>query len=392
MYLSTENSGTNLASIYNSICSDLITVGWELFYTTSSTNKTYRSNGEDGLGPYVYLNLYISSDIKATYYMHWTTVGMFPVSSVGLPVADAVDTVYRFYGNKDFLVFGGAGIVSGVGVRCGLIYLRAPDRVVKTIANPVVGGTTVVLELPDLNQIFLGYKYNIFGTAGEGQQELTVININTGTNEITVNGCTNNYSAGALFGEHIVTIIGFNSGYGRYQDALNYNRVGTTLSGEISYYAGMLGGEGAAYAHNTDIILEPMVVYNANRCLGMIDPDICLYCTASGTQSGDMLFLNNDGSVMVPTFPSSVSSLSITDTTKNWPVNSLAGKICIFPTGTSMGYSRYIVSNTSNTLTFRIPLPTGITTTTGYGIVDRLWRTVSISMTSSGFFAVSEIF
>lgn len=393
MYLSTENNNTNVSGIYNSICDNLIAVGWELFYTTSATNKTFRSDGEDGLGPYIYLNVFISgSNIYVGYYSHWTTVGLCPLSTNTNSIVSSTDTAYRFYGNKSFLIFGGNNLITNGTTIGGFIYLRAPDRMVKTITNPIVGGTEITITLPNLNQIFLGYKYLILGMFGEGQQEVTVTNINTGTNQITITGCTNSYAAGALFGEHIATPICYSNTSGRYLDSLSYVRNGATLSGEYVLYSGMLGGCGNSYAHNTDFQLEPMVFYTTNRSLGVIDPNVCLYAASTGISLCDMLYANADKSTLVPSFPSSLTSLSLTDTSKNWPVNSLAGKICIFPTGTSMGYSRYIVSNTSDTLTFRVPLPAGIAITTGYGIVDKVWRIISMSFASSGYFAVSEIF
>lgn len=388
-YFGYENLSTTYLLAFDEIGQHLINAGWELFYTTSATNKTYRSNGENNVGPYVYLNLYTSgTTIYVLFWLHWTTVGVGPLSSQYIVYSSS--TSYRFYGSKDFLFVGGNTFVTGSDNGC--IYMRttAPDRMVKTISAPIVGGSSVVLQLPDLNDIFLGYKYNILGILGEGQQELTVTNINTSTNQITVTGCTSNYAAGALFGEHILCVHCYLGTAGGIGNALYYNRNVNTLPSQQIYIKGRLGSQGNSYAHNTDTQLEPMCICDLNRSLGTLPMEHVQKVDNATQVANNLIYINTSGLPVEVSIPTSTTALSLTDTSKNWAVNSLAGKICMIIPETGVCYSRFIVSNTSDTLTFRIPLPT-IGLTTQYDVVDSVWRVMAMN-TSANMMVINEIF
>jgi len=391
-YVGYENLSTTVTLAFDEMGQHLINAGWELFYTTSATDKTYRSNGEDNLGPYVYLHIRISStNIPTALYLHWTTVGSCLLSYASFNIYNN-STSYRFYGNKDFLFIGGDQFITGSINACIYLLTRAPDMMRKTIAAPIIGAASVTIELPDLNRVFLGYKYNVLGLQGEGQQEVTVTNINTGTNQVTLTGCTNSYSAGALFGEHILTVCGYQVGVSGMGNGLTYNRVGNTVPSVAVTVKGQLGGQGNAYAHNTDIQLEPACLVESSRSIGTLPIEYIQKIESTGQVLNNLIYNITSGLPVVISIPTSLSTNVLTDSAQNWPVNSLAGKICMFIPETGFCYSRFILSNTSNTLTFRLSIPSIVTITTQYGIVDSVYRVCSIPNNSASMVAINEIF
>lgn len=62
------------------------------------------------------------------------------------------------------------------------------------------------------------------------------------------------------------------------------------------------------------------------------------------------------------------TNTTLTDMTKNWPVNALAGMLIVFVSGTGSGGSSTIASNTATQITFTAPYAPGVDNTTHYSI------------------------
>lgn len=372
-FVSREFLNTTPTAVFGSFIQAIKDSGWEEVYSASSTNYVLRTNGEDGLGPYVYINILLSSGIiYYRGYQYWeNTTGYCPFPSTQQTFMGSGETILRVYCNKSF-------IVTGSGFSYFFIS-RSPLRFIRTAQTAITGATSVTITLDSISNFRIGNKYNVFGVKGEGQQEIQVTARDTVNKTITVTGCTNNYSIGALVGDYILTCVTASSSYD--VDAFAYNRIGTTAipTSTNVYFAGKNGAEGAPYSHDSSYTLESMILKSANRYLGDISPLYVKY--GKGLAVGDVCFVLNSDEPIVDSVPTSFTEYTLVDNTANWDVDSLIGKCVLFISGTGSGYSRYIIGNTANTLTFRTILPT-ITTSTGYRIVDAVYRVQSFDYTA----------
>lgn len=371
-FISREFLNTTTTNVFPLLIQAIKDAGWEEVYNVSATSVVLRTNCEDGLGPWVYINLSIvSSSIVIRGYQHWSgTTGYCIFPSSNTQVFPSTATQFRIYVTKNF-------IMQDIGYG-GIFIPRSPLRFTHTCSHSITGASSVQLTLSGVSNLRIGFKYNIYGIAGEGQQEIEVTAVDRINKIITVTGCTNNYAIGAIVGDFILSCIIRTGSY--WVDQFAYNRVGTTniTSTNVSF-TGKNGTEGAPYSHDSNYTLESLILKSSNRYLGDVSSKYIKY--AKSITSGDVCYLVNSDDPIVDSVPTSFDSYSLTDTTKNWEIDALIGKCVLFISGTGSGYSRYIIGNTSNTLTFRTILPT-ITTATGYRIVDAVYRSVAFDSTA----------
>ena len=373
-FVSKEFLNTTPTGSFTNFIEAIKSSGWEEVQVISATSVVLRTNGEDNLGPYIYFNFYITSGaLYAKGYQYWTggsVLCAFPRTTITL--LNSTLTTIRIYCNKSFIL---------TDISTGYILMpRSPLRFFSTVTQNITGGTSVVIYLESVSNLRVGFKYNIFGVFGEGQQEIQITARDTVNKTITVTGCTNNYVAGALVGSHVLTCI-TPSATSYKVDAFAYNKVGTTALPNTTnvYFVGKNGAEGAPYTHDSNYTLESLVAKGAYRFLGDLSSRYIKY--AKSITSGDICFVVSSDEPIVDSVPSSFTEYTLTDLTANWSVDALIGKCVLFVSGTGSGYSRVIIGNTSNTLTFRTILPT-ITTTTGYRIVDAVYRSVPFEATA----------
>lgn len=374
MYLSREFLNYTLAENYTNFVQSLIDAGWELFYTTSASNCTLRSNMEDGLGPWVYINIYYTTTLYLRYYAHWSgATGVCPINNTTAILTATTTVGFRIYCNKNFIVpFVNPynGYAPG-----GMVVTRPPSRIAKVVQGPVVGGTSVTLPFLETAGFRVGDRRTIYGIAGEGQREIVVTAIDRAAHTITVTGCSDSYADGALVGDYqLVICIDYSS---IFTNQFNYTKLGTAiLNSAFAYITAKNGAEGAAYPHDSAITIETAIVKDQYRYLGDINPTYIKWGKSLGMNA--VVQIRNSDEPPVDSIPTSFTDFTLTDNTQTWAVDSLIGKCILFISGTGLEYSRVIIGNTDHTLTFRTKLPT-ITTSTGFRIVDEVYRSVGIA-------------
>ena len=374
-FVSKEFLNTTPTGSFTNFIEAIKSSGWEEIQVISATSVVLRTNGEDNLGPYIYFNFYITSGaLHAKGYQYWTGgsgLCAFPSSTIVLLSASA--TTIRIYCTKSFIL---TDLASGY-----ILMPRSPLRFFRTVSQNITGGASVTINLDSVSNLRVGFKYNIFGVLGEGQQEIQITARDTVNKTITVTGCSNNYAVGALVGSHVLTCITTSSSTSYKVDAFAFNKVGTTALPNSTnvYFVGKNGAEGAPYTHDSNYTLESLVAKGTYRFLGDLSSRYIKY--GKGITSGDICFVVSSDEPIVDSVPSSFTEYTLTDLTANWSVDALIGKCVLFVSGTGSGYSRVIIGNTSNTLTFRTILPT-ITTTTGYRIVDAVYRSIPFEATA----------
>lgn len=368
MYITREKIETTYTEGFDDLCQLLLDCGWVEVDTVSSILRVFMSDGESGVEFPIYAELGIYSQyIRMTLWTHWDSIGHVGVCplNTGVTMTPSGFTSYRFYCSKDIINIRGA---SGVFVR-----LNPADRLKLVTQSAIVGGASVTIELDDVSELIVGDKYNILGILGEGQQEIAVTAKDSGLNTVTVTGCTNSYAAGALFGRSLSPCFIVSSSI-KY-NPFNFNRNGLSISTSPALTAkGKFGEVGAVYSFENRVILEPLIATDTYRYIGTFPVQI-KYGKYQAALNDVVLVDNSTVNTAIST-PTSFTDYTFTDELQNWEVDSLIGKCVYFVSGTGVGYSRYIISNTANTLTFRTILPT-ITVATGYVIADEVYRYVN---------------
>lgn len=353
--------------LYPLLCQSFLSAGWTEHYTISSTSRVFKSLGSDDLQPPIYIHIYIvSGSITFIYYAHWSgSAGVLSFNN-SYSIISATSS-WRLYINKSYFFLLATPYTSQP--ICMLVWPISPLRIAYPVQHAVTGGSSVTLTLSSVENLRLNEYRNIYGVAGEGQQEIRITNINTDTKTITVTGCTNNYSSGALVGDYIVSWASLYGG--NLCMGFPYNRLGASQPNGVVNIVGKTGNVGAAYTHENYIIPEIAILTDSYRYFGEINSTYIK--TAKGSATNDIIQIINNDDPIVDSLLTSFTTYTLTDTTKNWAPDSLIGKICVFISGTGSGYTRYIIGNTANTLTFRTALHT-VDLTTGFRIADEVYR------------------
>lgn len=352
-----------LAEIYSA----LVAAGWVEHYVASSTDKVYKSNGKNDNLPPVYLRIwaYSTNYISFESFQHWS--GSVGVCTLCGQTSIINFTNFRIYCNKHYIYIPYYNFTSSSFF---FYMVESPYRLVKTVQQAVVGGSSVVIYLDNVDNLRIGQYKNIYGITGEGQREIQITNIDKVNKTITVTGCSSNFPSGSLVGDYITNV---SSPYlGNLVNAFAYNKIGTAIlpSNNITII-GKYSDVGAQYAHDNMVAMEPAAMRDAYRYYGEIDSTF-IKCT-KGVSPNDLIVINNPNEDIVDSLVTSFTDYSITDTSRTFVPDSLIGKVVVFISGTGSGFTRYIVGNTENTITFRVKIPT-ITTSTGYRVVEEVYR------------------
>lgn len=346
-------------------------------------DRTFKSLGRNDDLPPTYFRIHRTgptSVIQFYTYQHWNgSVGVGEFGSYYQ--VSTSQTHFRIYCNKHYVYIPSNNFNSHSVV---IFLLNPPDRLVRTVQHSITGGTSVSLTLNSTSGIRLNDYKNIYGMSGEGQQEIRVTSINRATNTIIVTGCTNNYASGVLVGDYLMPAITLYSG--NLNNNFPYNKIGTTQIQAFVQSYGDHGHVGGTYVHDNYINIVPTIIIDNYRFYGFVD-ETYFYVSRTGVYN-DIIMIDESDDPVTNSLVTSFTSYTITDTTKNWDVDSLIGKVVVFISGTGSGYTRQIVGNTADTITFRTILQT-IDTTTGYRIVDEAWRVYS---QVSGLYAIKEEF
>lgn len=373
-----EWMNSTTSEMFPLICQTLLSAGWVEHQTISSTSRVFKTTGKNNDMPPIYNHLYITSGtIDNYFYQHWNNgAGVCTVN--GATTIGSTVTGIRMFANKHYYFISSSPFN---GSPNSMMYPVSPLRTAQTVSHVITGGSSVTITLSSLEGFRLNDFKVIYGSAGEGQQAIKIVSMDTNLKTITVTGCTNNYAVGAIVGEYVVTFISMYSG--NMCNAFPFNKNGTAASNNTVQIVGKNNNVGAIYTYENYIHLDVSIVADNNRYLGEIDSTYVK--SARGCTANDVIQIINNDDPIIDSLVTSSDGYSLTDTTKNWVPDTLIGKTCIFISGTGSGFTRYIIGNTVNTITFRTSI--NIDTTTGFRIADEAYRAV---YSPNSYFAIKE--
>jgi hypothetical protein len=269
------------------------------------------------------------------------------------------------YGNKDLFACI-VKVVTYTTVVAG--FLKKLFSMQTTTTEAAVAGANVQISVVDNSQFIVGKKYQIYGVAQEGRDQVTVNALPAGKVQIAT--LLRNYGSGAIIGEHPSTFGYYGSGY--YWCPVNPITAIGTGSVSISLhpvpYIGITATDPDSRAEEK-WLLQPWYPFGTSH-EGYMDADM-MACGISGMNAEDIFGVNQTDS---GTSSGSNDSTHFNDTAKAWGVNALVDKILVITAGVGVGQTRKISSNTATQI---IPV-TAFTTvpdaTSTYAIVDEAYR------------------
>jgi hypothetical protein len=380
--------------------------GWELYDAVSSTNKVFKSKGENG----AYCYGYIQASLESTYYIqlkmyqdwnsstHAGIAGTY-YSSTDARMAINLHKPVILYCNKDFLLMW--CVVAVPGDQCivfGGMLSEVYDTTLTTTTSGISSGSSVTVPVVASDGFLKGARYKLVGVNQEGREVVTVSSITDSTN-LVVSSLTYNYSSGAYIGKEPCPIIvnyiisnpglyygfGYNSTYSTVDGTGNQTNASTRFTALNMIPHAYLDPEPTYNLYG--LCPSNFVEYNSYSYIGhfndIFNPPVApASCTAY-----DGIYMNCDLYTTKAQPILTVASGSVNTVTLNavsWDVNELQNKIVIIAIGNSAGHTRKIVSNTSDTITVSTNWCIDIDTDDSAIICDEVYRPV-------GYFCVKEI-
>lgn len=398
----TGETFTDKAGLVGKIDTALVAAGWTLFDDQSASSyRVYRTNGESGIRPYVYLKIsYGTANVVVEACMFWNSASHTTTSAL-TNVASIVPTggySLWMYCSKNFFVIMTENSGTLIAAKAfGSYVLNSPDGAVKSTTTAAISaGTGVIIAVASTAGFVAGARYQISDPATGYRQTFTCTAV--GATDITADTIsTVGYASGSLVGTHtldficgsstIKTSIALNHHRAQYNTnpavagtasctypsesalylALSLPYIGTVsrrvLFPPVAYEA---SSNPSTYRYLGDLedaggyfyVLPPLNVNNGNDAATAASLDAVYFGqTDAGTTTGG----------------NTVSTLN--DTGKTWGTNAHAGKVVVCLGGTEVGQIRKIVSNTATQLVVAPDFKT-IPISGGYAIADRGYRYV----------------
>lgn len=384
-YIGMRKYYSDYADIFDDVCSILVAAGWTLYDNVSSTSKVYRSQGEDGDRPYLYLHVYVTgSTIYALLWLYWDsgthTGDVGPYNDNSNPTYNKLtlsSTAYHIIcASKDFLCLTSpASGTGGFQIRGHIPSLFHPTPKT-TLTAGASSGSSVQLTVASSTGFLVGGKYQIVGQT-EGRDQLTVESVDDGTH-ITVASLPRDYASGAFLSPQ--PTVGFCNGGNTtiyYWFMVSWaTSEGLTAAGTGDYF--MVGSSYLPVQYSS---IDPDAVGGGYGLVPLLLAYDGLYgyfddyiMGGPYNQGKDTIIGVYDSGIPENGTADSAGSTTLVDSSKSWSTNAWQDKQIVIADGTGVGQARTIASNTSDTLTVDVAWDVTPDATSVYRIVDEVWR------------------
>jgi len=369
-----------VSTAWTSINSVIINAGWILHDTVSATNIVYKSNGEEGIFPYIYLRIYTSAtEIYFELYLYWDATAHTGTAKAyaGANVVYFNTAIWgNFAANKD-MVFAATQLWGGYSVLVGFCNKLFYPNITNTTSLSSAGDD-ITLDVSSSSGIVKGQRIQIVGVDSEGRDQLQVTDVPDGTS-VTVLNLPREYASGAFLG--VTPCPAFTSsntalsGYALCpRDAVG--DANGDSGDDISIFSPLnrdyINPDYSSYYY----LLTPLAVAFypnsvSDSLIGYIDNDLIKLSPSGSTN--DIFTINATGTPEQGVVTAATSN-SITSSGKSWTVNEWANKRVVIVDGTGEGETNAIASNTSDTLTLTYNWTTTPDATSTFYIVDTAYR------------------
>ncbi len=375
--------GTGIANstqFFNAVIAFLVAVGWTLHDDIDSTHKVYKTQGESGTEPPVYVWVYNntgSARVEIRAYTYWDAA-----SHTGYRAAyqahypGSFNSAYNciFAGDKDGYLFASRRENNGsASYWAGMFLPKRINTTLTTTTDAITAGSSVNIPVVSSAGFGVGTYCQILGKT-EGCDKLQITAIPDGTH-ITVATLPRNYASGAYMGYPACVAVSQNFGSGNVYPLARFDDAGTTV-GSNAMTIEPLGSATAADATAKGMLLPYTIWANGLCKMGYWAKNFLQLGYGSASDWG---MANDDLSVPTVATATSGTSTTLVDSTKSWTPDALIGKWVVLVGGTGSGQARQITDNdaTSITVDTWATNPDG---TTEYKVCDNLWALTSYVM------------
>jgi hypothetical protein len=369
----------NTAAAALKIKDTMVAAGWTLHDdVTASKYYILTSTGEaaDKKTVYVGINWATANKIIFSMYLFWNAATHAGIAKLGndsyacITTADAAAFWLWVYTDKNHVA-----VTSKVSTTYyySSVQLITPFWPVKgTLSAAATAGANAVITLGSgqAAAFEVGVIYQIVGAGAEGRENVTVNAVNTGANTITVDNLAVGYAIGSVVGN--VPFPWILQGASAQHYLLSRSGTGTaaeTVSNNVITAMLTNTDTDPDAVGNQRYTLWPIIFNDRNGgTLGYSADNIMMaYC---GTAYEDSIGItkNTSGTATGGT------TTTITDTSKAWTVDALAGKAIVLTSGVGGGDVRKIVSNTATGITVDEAFSATPDGTTAYVVYDNVWR------------------
>ena len=365
-------------------------IGWSVYDNISSTNKVFKTNGENVDKPSGYFEINTVNP-TARPWLYWDNVnhtGTITTSTANVSFSTSYPNVV-FSGDKNNVFIATYNNASPVAIgTCNNIgylpNLIEPEIRLVLTSSITTGYNVQVTTNDDISNLQVGIQYGIFGINGEGRDWNICVNRIIDSNTFELNYVPRNYAAGAFFGTYPMT---FGSSFPTLNNIANFyplcpRVLNGLLAGGTSYslIAQSLLDTNYTNPSGTNTgnwFLTPNLYYESGPYLNPgyvgVTTGSHLYNKPASTIHNDIFGIGNITNGV--TTSSTINTL--TDSSRNWIIDELVGKVLVIKEGVGEGQTRVIQSNTANIITLYIDWLTLPVSTSQYVIVDDVYRVIS---------------
>ena len=375
-YQSHEFRCADLAAWWAAIQAFMTNIGWATHDTVSATKIVYKSQGESGKKPYMYLEIEkAASTWKLTAWLYWNetthagTVSGYSNSANFLWSSATANCILA--GDKDLVLFCTHGLHTSTGyiVMAGH-WPYVLDGTTTTTTDAITAGNNVSIPVSSSSGFGAGTYVTILGTNYEGRDRLLISSIPDATH-ILVSTLPRNYFSGAIIGRTVHT-GGMTNTLTYWFPLVHYNEAGTTNNASGNYYnVGSLLDYAGAQVHSGLRTLTPVRMYGTYWTIAYSKANGPFMCAGS---YGDVLCVMSDMSIPPVSSVTGATATTLTDSSKSWTEDALIGKFAVITNGTGVGQIRKISDNDATSLTLEsdwVATPDG---TSEYKIFDNVYR------------------
>lgn len=379
-YAGHEFRCADTASYWAALQAFMVAIGWEIHDSISATRCVYKSRGESGKNPYLYVDLEKASTttINCTVWLYWnatTHSGLckaYCQNSTSFTFNTSDLTVNRFMGgDKDMVMLSGYGQYSANGYAYMFGHLPYMlDTIVRKTTDDITAGNNVSIPVDSSAGLGAGTYVQIVGVNYEGRDRLAISTVPDSTH-IVVATLPRNYASGAYIGVSPMpggaTIM--NASY--WYPVAYYTDSGTTNGTTQLTPTALFATYGSVNAHSGMRYLSPVLMYTTGYSVGVTGKNGPLMGMGA---VGDLYCLMDDLSVPPVSSVTSASASTLVDSSKSWTPDDLIGKYAVISNGTGSGQIRKISDNDATSLTIASDWVTTPDGTSEYKIFDTAYR------------------
>ena len=407
----------NGADIIEHIYNYALYLGWEVVDSSivdgSSAFVVIKSVGgsknNDRMPCYLRIVTNYTTMVSWVFYVYWdpithsgaglisyTTPTNYNAGNTGMYIDQNNNNVFHFRGNNDFIFFSNYRTSTTITYRSILLRIDNPFWNVIGHIQDSGPSTTATITLLDseVDQFEIGAKYRMVSLDGHIDQA-TVFSKDTINNQMTIVGHTYPTASGAYIGTYPFPWVGigtptngtaYNPTAMLQNTTSHYSTTASFISSQVLPMGPGMPGSltyHIDYFNHNKVSLWPYIFYESNYGIWGHSSYLCYFNHGA---EWDKFAVNVQDTGVV----SSATSTTITGMSKNWIEDALAGMTLVITSGVTEEECRYIISNTSDVITFDSAINPTVSGAETFTVCDGVYTRYP-AISARTYFGIKEV-